>query len=335
MRPRSSRSGHDRRTGAPRPHPRLPRRRRADGGADGRRRPRLGRLDAPRRPGGHRAVPADARGLRGADARLRGLRLLGPPRGAQLQLGAADGLQAGRDLGQPRGLDAALDAHPHPLRRHGGGLGRQPAALPARPRPRRAGHDRRRLLRLHPRHLEPLRAPRRPAARRQRPQPAAAGPGPRHPSPLPLPRLCRPLDGLFLRHRRADRGPRRRRLGALGAALDAPRLGLPHRRHRHGLDLGLLRARLGRLVVLGPGRERELHALADLRRAPPLRHRGREARHPEKLDRSSSPSSPSPSRSSAPSSSAPASSPPSTPSPTTPSAASTCSGSSAPSSAAR
>ena len=33
-------------------------------------------------------------------------------------------------------------------------------------------------------------------------------------------------------------------------------------RHRDGLLLGLLRARLGRLVVLGPGRERLLHALA-------------------------------------------------------------------------
>ena len=94
------------------------------------------------------------------------------------------------------------------------------------------------------------------ADRRQRPQPAAAGPRPRLPPAVPLPRLRRPLDGLFLRHRRADRGPGRRRLGALGAALDAARLGVPDHRHRLRLDLGLLRARLGRLVVLGPGRER-------------------------------------------------------------------------------
>ena len=35
-----------------------------------------------------------------------------------------------------------------------------------------------------------------------------------------------------------------------------------HRRHRARLLVGLLRARLGRLVVLGPGRERLVHAVA-------------------------------------------------------------------------
>ena len=88
------------------------------------------------------------------------------------------------------------------------------------------------------------------------PQPAAAGPRPRLPPAVPLPRLCRLLDGLLLRRRRADRGPGRRRLGALGAALDAGRLVRPDHRHRARLLVGLLRARLGRLVVLGPGRER-------------------------------------------------------------------------------
>ena len=144
-------------------------------------------------------------------------------------------------------------------------LGRQPAAGAARPRPRAC----------RPRSRSPSSASSSltsnpfvrladPADRRQRPQPAAAGPRPRLPPAVPLPRLRRPLDGLFLRHRRADRGPRRRRLGALGAALDAARLGVPDHRHRLRLDLVLLRARLGRLVVLGPGRERQLHAVADL-----------------------------------------------------------------------
>ena len=68
-----------------------------------------------------------------ADVGLRRLRLLGAAGGAELELGAADDLQARRHLGQPRGLDAALDAHPHALRRHGRGLGRQPAALACAP----------------------------------------------------------------------------------------------------------------------------------------------------------------------------------------------------------
>ena len=58
-----------------------------------------------------------------------------------------------------------------------------------------------------------------------------------------------------------DRRPARRRLGALGAAMDADRLVRAHARHRDGQLVGLLRAGLGRLVVLGPGRERLVHAV--------------------------------------------------------------------------
>jgi cytochrome c-type biogenesis protein CcmF len=39
-------------------------------------------------------------------------------------------------------------------------------------------------------------------------------------------------------------------MGALGPAVDARRLAVPHRRHRHGVVLGLLRARLGRREAL-------------------------------------------------------------------------------------
>ena len=52
-------------------------------------------------------------------------------------------------------------------------------------------------------------------------------------------------------------------------------------RHRDGVVVGLLHARLGRLVVLGPGRERLVHAVAGRHRADPLLDRGREARHAE------------------------------------------------------
>ena len=138
-----------------------------------------------------------------------------------------------RALGQSRGLAAALGLDPVGLWRGGGGLRRQSAGAAARPRAGGAGGDRARLPRLHPLHLQPLPArsfPRPPTGAELNPDPA--GPRPRLPSAHALSRLCRPLHGLLLRRRRSDRGPGRCRLGALGPALDAGRLDLPHRRHR-------------------------------------------------------------------------------------------------------
>ena len=126
-------------------------------------------------------------------------------------------------------------------------------------------------------------------------QPDPAGPGPRLSSAHPLSGLCRPLHGLLLRRGRADRGPGRCRLGALGQALDAGRLDLPYRRHRRRQLVGLSHAGLGRLVVLGSGRERLVHALAGGHRPAPLGHRGGEARRPEGLDDPARHLSPSPS----------------------------------------
>ncbi len=51
-------------------------------------------------------------------------------------------------------------------------------------------------------------------------------------------------------------------MGALGSPLGAGRMDVPDGRHCNGLLLGLLRARLGRLVVLGSGRKCVLHAMA-------------------------------------------------------------------------
>ena len=67
--------------------------------------------------------------------------------------------------------------------------------------------------------------------------------------------------------------PARRRVGALVAAVDHGRVVLPHHRHRARQLVGVLRARLGRLVVLGPGRERLLHAVARRHRAASTRSR--------------------------------------------------------------
>ena len=78
---------------------------------------------------------------------------------------------------------------------------------------------------------------------------------------------------------RLDRG-----LGALDAALDDGRLGVPHLRHRARQLVGLLHARVGRLLVLGPGGERLLHAVAHGHRAHPFARRDREARALQELD---------------------------------------------------
>ena len=75
-----------------------------------------------------------------------------------------------------------------------------------------------------------------------------------------------------MRPGRAGCGPGRSPPGAASASDRARQL------------LGLLRARLGRLVVLGPGGERVVHALARRHRAPALGDRGGEARCAEELD---------------------------------------------------
>ncbi len=148
----------------------------------------------------------------------------------------------------------------------------------------RAVLDRGRVHSLHSGHLESVPAHRRCAARGPRPQPDPAGPRPRHSSAAALSRLCRALDLVLLRHRRADRRAHRRRLGALGAAVDAAGLDVPHARHRDGLVLGLLHARLGRLVVLGPGGECLVHAVARRHRAAALRAGDGEAQCAQDLD---------------------------------------------------
>ena len=79
-----------------------------------------------------------------------------------------------------------------------------------------AGDDLRRLSALHPLHLEPIPAALPRADRRQRPQPDPRGSRPRVPPANALRRLCRVLDHVLLRHRGADRGPRRPRPGRAG-----------------------------------------------------------------------------------------------------------------------
>ena len=134
---------------------------------------------------------------------------------------AAD-LQDHRRLGQSRRLDAAVGVDPGAVRR----AGRRCSATICRCRCKRpcaggAGLDRQRVLSVHPDHLESVPAHRRSADRGPRPQSGAAGHRPRRASADALSRLCRLLDRVLVRDRRADRRPDRRGLGALGAAVDA------------------------------------------------------------------------------------------------------------------
>ena len=62
--------------------------------------------------------------------------------GDQLAFGQADALQDQRHLGEPRGLDAALDADPDAVRGDGRLVGQEPAARAQGPRAERAGDDR-------------------------------------------------------------------------------------------------------------------------------------------------------------------------------------------------
>ena len=116
------------------------------------------------------------------------------------------------------------------------------------------------------------------AGRGQRAQSAAPGPRPGLPSADPLFRLCRHLDRLLLRGRRARHARRRPGLRPGDAALGARRLDLPDPRHHRRQLLGLLRAWLGRLVVLGSGRECLADALAGGDRPAPFGDRAGDPR---------------------------------------------------------
>ena len=222
--------------------------------------------------------------LRLPDLERRGGRLLGRQRGGELQQPDAAGLQDHRHLGEPRGLHPALVPDPRAVRRRGRGLRSCAAIVAARPRDRGTRLHLGRLPAVRAHHLQPAGTRLAAADRRPRHEPAAAGPGPRRASAGALRRLCRLRDPVRLRRRRTAGRSRRCRLGPLGTALDPGRMVPADRRHRARLLVGVLRTRLGRLLVLGPGGERLAAAVALRHRAAAFRHRGGEARGAEDLD---------------------------------------------------
>ncbi len=177
-----------------------------------------------------------------------------------------------------------MGVDPGPVRRPRRRIRQQSAAIAARPCAGGAGLDRQCVLSVHPDHLEPVPAHRQSADRGPRPQSGAAGHWPRGASADALSRLCRLLDFVFLCRGCLDRRPDRRGMGALGTAVDAGGVDIPDARHRDGLVLGLLRARLGRLVVLGSGRERFPDAVACGHRAAAFRRRDGKAQCAQGLD---------------------------------------------------
>ena len=127
---------------------------------------------------------------------------------------------------------------------------------------------------------DPFGAGRVPAGhRRPGPEPAAAEPHPRAVPPAdPLPRLRRDHRAVRLRHRRPRHRPSRRGLAARDPPVGAVRVGVPHDRHPARRLVELRGARLERRVGVGPGRERQLPAVAHRHRLHPLGARAGAAR---------------------------------------------------------
>ncbi len=160
-----------------------------------------------------------------------------------------------------------------------------PAGTDAAGDTRCAGLRRARLLCLPAVFLQPLYPARSAGRRRGGPQPAAAGHRARLPPAHALPRLRRAFGGLQLRRRRAADPQRHPRFRPGHAPLGARRMDFPDPGHHRRILLGLLRARLGRLVVLGPGRERQPDAVAGGDSAAPFGQRVGRSRRAADLDR--------------------------------------------------
>ena len=132
---------------------------------------------------------------------------------------------------------------------------------------------------------EPVRHARDAAAGRRRAEPAAPPSGDDDPPADALHGLRGLLDPVRVRDRRPRGAPHGRRLDPRHAPLRADRVDLPRHRDHARRALVLHRARLGRLLGLGPGGERLADALARGHRLPPLDHGAGEARHAEGVER--------------------------------------------------
>ncbi len=193
-------------------------------------------------------------------------RLLDPQRRAEFQHRQTAALQDHRRVGRSRRLHAPVDFRAGDLHR-GHGVCEARRRTPDQCGAGRPGAPGPGLRALHPLHLQSVSAPRSAAVSGQWPQSAAAGSRLGLPSAHALHRLCRALGGVLLCRRRADHPAGRCRLGARGATLHAGGVDRLDAGHHAGLVVGLLRIGLGRLLVLGSGRECGADALASGHRA--------------------------------------------------------------------
>ncbi len=240
---------------------------RAGGVATGRRRAgvpqrygqRAGRADT---ACGDPAGRAGRRVLRRALVELCHHRPVGEAGRDQFAHDEADDLQAVGRMGQSRRFHAAVG--------DGDGAGRRAhcrsGATAARDHHAgdvgSAGLRRAGLLRVSVAQLESVRTPAAACGRGHGPQPAVAGHRSRAASADAVFRLCRPVGRFQLCRRGSGDTAGHTRFCARHAAVDPGRLGLPDAGDRGGQLLGLLRAWLGRVLVLGSGRERLAHAMA-------------------------------------------------------------------------
>ena len=195
---------------------------------------------------------------------------------------AAASLRALRLLGRPGGVAPALAARAHGLR-GARGLAQPPLAGAHRVDGARL-RARGRLLRLHALlRLEPVQ---RPAGAAGRPGDGAEPAEPVHAGPpaAALPRLRRAHRPVRVRDGRAPVGSHGRALDRRDAPLDARRVDVPRRRPAGRLPLGVRGDRLGRLLRLGPGRERGADAVARSDRVPAFGDDPGEARDAEGLE---------------------------------------------------
>ena len=245
------------------------------------------------RGGGGGADRARRRGGAGADdghrvrlpARcVRAHRSLGAAGRDRQRIDTADDLQDLGRVGEPRRLDAAVGDDPGDRGRGDRAVGETAAGAHAGADDRCAGADRAGLLRLPAVLVQSVRAAGVAAGGRQRLQPAVAGSGFGLPSADALHRLCRAVGGVLLRGGGVAGARRGAGVRARDAALGARRVDLPDGGDHRGQLLGLLRARLGRLVVLGSDRERQPDAVAGGDRPAPFGDGAGDARRVARLD---------------------------------------------------